>query len=249
VRRRALAVVLAAAAVLAGCGGDEQQAVRIEDEGGDERPLVVSAAASLQRPLRACSPGARLSFAGSDELAGQIRRGVRPDVFLAADTRLPEQLAREGLLRRPVVFATNELVIAARGEPPTLAALGEEGVTLAIGSDSVPVGAYTRAVLARLPAGQRRRILANVRSTEPDVRGIVGKLTQGAVTAGFVYATDARAARLRARRLPAALRPAVRYAGGVLREAPQPEVAARYVRTLTRGACAEALREAGFGAP
>ena len=57
-----------------------------------------------------------------------------------------------------------------------------------IGAETVPVGAYTRDVLGRLPAGAREQILANVRSEEPDVRGVVGKLTQGAADAGFVYA-------------------------------------------------------------
>ena len=32
--------------------------------------------------------------------------------------------------------------------------------------------------------------MANVRSEEPDVKGVVGKLTQGAADAGFVYLTD-----------------------------------------------------------
>ena len=52
----------------------------------------------------------RLSFAGSDELAAQIRQGVKPDVYAAANTKLPEELNKEGLLSKPVEFATNELV-------------------------------------------------------------------------------------------------------------------------------------------
>ena len=48
-------------------------------------------------------------------------------------------------------------------------------------------------MLARLPAAQEKAILANVRSSEPDVKGIVGKLTQGAADAGFVYVTDVNA--------------------------------------------------------
>ena len=54
----------------------------------------------------------RLSFAGSDELAAQIRQGVKPDVYAAANTRLPDELYDEGLLGEPVEFATNELVLA-----------------------------------------------------------------------------------------------------------------------------------------
>ena len=47
----------------------------------------------------------RFSFAGSDELAAQIRKGVKPDVFAAANTKLPEALAKEGRVETPVVFA------------------------------------------------------------------------------------------------------------------------------------------------
>ena len=36
-----------------------------------------------------------------------------------------------------------------------------------------------------------------MRSNEPDVKGIVGKLTQGAADAGFVYVTDVNAAERR----------------------------------------------------
>ena len=44
-----------------------------------------------------------------------------------------------------------------------------------------------------------------MRSNEPDVKGIVGKLTQGAVDAGFVYVTDVNATngQLQAMELPA----------------------------------------------
>ena len=66
---------------------------------------------------------------------------------------------------------------------------------LAIGSKDVPIGAYTRKVLDKLPPRQSKAILANVRSEEPDVKGITGKLTQGAVDAGFLYVTDVRATR------------------------------------------------------
>ena len=46
-----------------------------------------------------------------------------------------------------------------------------------------------------------------MRSEEPDVEGVVGKLTQGAVDAGFVYITDVRATddKLQAIELPARL--------------------------------------------
>ena len=125
----------------------------------------------------------------------QIRQGVTPDVYAAANTSLPDDLFEEGLVSEPVVFATNTLVLAVPAGSPiaSLDDITADGVTLAIGDEGVPVGDYTREVLGGLPKAESDAILANVRSLEPDVAGIVGKLTQGAVDAGFVYVTDVTA--------------------------------------------------------
>ena len=245
---KALAALAASAVLVAACGGDD----------GPPR-LVVSAAASLGEPLRRCSErftGAdvRLSFGGSDELAAQIRRGVEPDLFLAANAELPEQLARERLIDRPVTFARNELVLAVPASSATAATvedLARPGLELVIGSESVPVGAYTRAALSRLPERVERNILANVRSEEPDVKGVVGKLRQGAADAGFVYRTDAVATgdEVQAISLPGRLRPDVAYAGGVVTGAQRSEDARRYLDGLLDGPCARELRSAGFKPP
>ena len=165
--RRALAVAMAALAV-AGCGDDDEL-------GGDAKPrLVVSAASSMTGALTACGrdyPDAtvRLQFAGSDELAAQIRQGVKPDVYAAANTRLPEELNDEGLLSAPVEFATNTFVLAvpADSEIATLDDLTAEGVAIAIGSESVPIGEYTRETLAELPADRRRRSSRTCARTSP----------------------------------------------------------------------------------
>ena len=193
----------------------------------------------------------KLNFAGSDELAAQIRQGVPVDVYAAANTKLPDELEQEGLLDKPVEFATNTFVLAvpADSDIETLEQLTEPGVKIAIGSESVPIGSYTREVLSRLPADEEKAILANVRSNEPDVKGIVGKLTQGAADAGFVYVTDVNAAgdSLEAIDLPEKLQPQVTYAAGVVEKAKQPEAAADFVEGLREGTCADALQKAGFG--
>jgi molybdate transport system substrate-binding protein len=247
--RWALVVALA---LLAGCGDDDAGGA----DGGDAR-LVVSAAASLTKALTACSTeleGAdvRLSFGGSDELAAQIRQGVKPDVYAAANTKLPDALHDEGLLGKPVEFATNELVLAvpAGSEIASVEDLTAKGVTIVIGDENVPIGSYTRETLSKLPAAKSKAILANVRSNEPDVKGIVGKLTQGAVDAGFVYVTDVNAtgSDLNAIELPADVEPQVTYAAGVVEGAKHSEQARTYVDELLDGACADALRDAGFGA-
>jgi molybdate transport system substrate-binding protein len=248
--RRVAALAASLALMASGCGDDA--------EGGRKPRLVVSAAASMSEALEACAPGfpdatVRLQLAGSDELAAQIRQGVEPDVYAAANTRLPEELHDEGLLSRPVEFATNTFVLAvpAGSAIGSVGDLARDGVAVAIGSESVPIGAYTRETLALLPPAQEEAILANVRSNEPDVKGIVGKLTQGAADAGFVYVTDVKAAgeQLEAIDLPAELEPEVTYGAGVVEGAAEPEAARAFVDGLTGGPCAGALEAAGFGPP
>lgn len=239
--------------VLAACGNDDAPA------GSGVPEIRVSAATSLTTALTAYGEAtdiarARFSFAGSDQLAGQIRSGVRPDLFAAANAKLPQALFTEGLVERPVAFARNRLVLAVPRTDARVASLADlagDGIRLAVGARDVPVGVYTRTVLGRLPAAQERAILGNVRSEEPDVGGVVGKIAAGAVDAGFVYVTDVRAAgdRLRAIALPPGLQPDVVYEAAVVVGAPQAAAARRFLDGLLRGPGAQALRRAGFLPP
>jgi molybdate transport system substrate-binding protein len=241
----AVAVVL----VAGGCGGD--------DPGGDR--LVVSAAASLEPAFTAYAQragfDARQSFAGSDDLAAQIRQGATPDVYAAANTSLPNELHAEGFVGEPTVFATNELVVAvpadSRGGIGSIDDLARAGLAIAIGDEGVPVGDYAREVLDRVGESESGAILANVRSEEPDVGGIVGKLTQGAVDAGFVYRSDVLATdgALRAVALPASLRPRVAYGAAVVHGASNPGGARAFIDGLVAGAGGRVLRDSGFGPP
>jgi molybdate transport system substrate-binding protein len=250
--RRALgatAAAVAAAAVavaVVGCGGGDDQ-------------IVVSAASSLETAFTSYADQAgihaRQSFAGSDQLAAQIRQGARPDVYAAANTALPDQLHASGLVSKPVEFATNRLVLAVPAGSSRVSSIGDlarPDVTIAVGDRSVPIGAYTREVLGRLgAAAESGAILANVRSEEPDVAGIVGKLSQGAVDAGFVYVTDVSAAggELRAIELSPRLQPTVAYAAAVVNGSDHPTEGRRFIDGLLHGAGAAALRRAGFGPP
>jgi molybdate transport system substrate-binding protein len=257
VKRRGwvLPVLLACAALGAGCGDDDESG-----SSGDPTRLVVSAASSMTEALEKCAPrfgdaenaDVRLSFAGSDELGAQIRQGAKVDAYAAANTSLPEELHADDLVEKPVEFATNELVLAVPKDSGirSLDDLTADGTKVVVGSESVPIGSYTRETLAKLPPDQEKAILANVRSNEPDVKGIVGKLTQGAADAGFVYVTDVNAAsgELKAIKLPSDLEPQATYAAAVVSKAEQPELARKFVGGLTDGDCAAALDEAGFGA-
>ena len=236
------------AIAMAGCGDEDHTP-----------PLVVSAASSMTEALEDCAPefeetenaDVRLSFAGSDELAAQIRQGAPVDAYAAANTRLPDELYDEDLLSKPVEFATNEFVVGVPSDSgiDSVEDVAEEGIKVVVGSESVPIGSYTRETLAKLPPAQEDAILSNVVSTEPDVKAIVGKLTQGAGDAGFVFVTDVNATggELRAIHLPAELEPRGTYAAGVPTEAREPDLGQAFVDGLATGPCADALEEAGFG--
>ena len=259
-RLRWLPRLLLGAALLtaAGCGGNDAGGSSAGSS-ASKPTLTVSAAASLKTSFTAYGrqfqeASARFSFAGSDELAAQIEQGVKPDVYAAANTKLPEQLHRNGLVEKPTVFAGNRLVLAVpAGESKvgSLADVEKSGVKLAVGSESVPVGSYTRTVLDKLPADKRRAIRGNVRSEEPDVAGIVGKLTQGAVDAGFVYVSDVRGTegKLRAIALPHALQPSVSYAAAVVKGAKHPKQARAFIAGLVSGPGRQALEDGGFEPP
>jgi molybdate transport system substrate-binding protein len=151
------------------------------------------------------------------------------------------------------VFATNTLVLAVPEDSQidSLDDLTQPGTSVAMGDPTVPVGSYTREVLDRLPADQRRAIYDNVRSEEPDVSSISGKLTQGAADAGFIYVTDVAASdgQLKAIQLRADLQPNVAYGAAVVTGAKNPEGAHKFIDGLLSGDGATALEEAGFKAP
>ena len=254
-----LALLPAAALLAGGCGGDDGGGESSANPSASKPALTISAAASLKAAFTAYGKQfeeatARFSFAGSDELAAQIKQGVKPDVFAAANTGLPDQLYEQGLVEKPAVFAGNRLVLAVPADGSEVRSLddaGDDGVTIAVGSESVPIGSYTRTVLEKLPARQSEQILDNVRSEEPDVAGIVGKLTQGAVDAGFVYVSDVRGAggRLEAIELPDDVQPSVAYGVAVVKDAENPEQAQAFIDGLLSGAGQQALEAAGFEPP
>ena len=78
--------------------------------------------------------------------------------------------------------------------------------------------------------------------------GIVGKLTQGAVDAGFVYVTDVVATdgELKAIELPAKLQPDVAYGAAVVAGASNPAAPATSSTDCSAGDGAAALEQAGF---
>ena len=229
-------VLAAALALAAGCGGSD-----------DDR-LEVFAASSLRDVAPEVDPAPRYTFAGSDELAAQIRDGAPADVFLSASAAPLEQLRSAGLVEAPFVFASNRLVVVVpEGNPAGLEGFDElvrPGVKLVLGGEGVPIGDYAREALA---AAGFATALENVVSLEQDVKGVLGKVALGEADAGIVYTTDVRAAAEDVRELaiPDDAQPDVRYYAAVV-IAGDTDRAAKFVKRLAGGEGGRALRAAGF---
>jgi molybdate transport system substrate-binding protein len=214
--------------------------------------LAIFAAASLTGVFPQIDRAPKYQFAGSDQLAFQITQGAPADVFAAASTKYPEQLYAQRLCSKPVAFATNTVVlIVPRANPARIHSvydLQRDGIKLVIGAKGVPVGDYTRTLLANLGLSS---VLKNVVSEEDDVKLVVAKVALGEADAGFVYRTDVKPVGNRIFRigLPAAAQPTVRYELCIPTTSRHPKLAAAFVSEVlsTRGRAT--LRAAGFGPP
>ena len=215
--------------------------------------ITVFAAASLTQVFPRIDRAPRYSFAGSDQLALQLRQGAPADVYAAASPKYPELLYRHGLLRKPQVFATNRLVVLVpKANPARIRSvydLRRKGVKVVVGDRSVPIGSYTRQILDTL--GITNDVLAKVVSQETDVKGIVAKVALGEADAGFVYFTDSRsvAERTKTIGLPTWAQPPIRYEIAVVRATKHAAAARAFVARVLSKRGRLALRRAGFGLP
>jgi molybdate transport system substrate-binding protein len=232
---------------LGACGGDDDDS---SGEGGT--PPTVYAAASLTEVFPAIDPDPTYNFAGSDELAAQIREGAPADVYAAASSKYPQELLGEGLVEEPVTFASNRLVLLVPKDNPAgieeLADVAEPGVKLVIAAEGVPVGDYTRTVLEDLDLASA---LDNVVSNEDDVKGVVGKISLGEGDAGFVYATDASVAGddVTVIELPEGSQPPIEYQIAVVVGSENKDAAQAFVDLVLSEEGREQLEAAGFVVP
>jgi molybdate transport system substrate-binding protein len=230
------------AAVLAG------SALAASRHSGSQR-LTIYAAASLSDVFRSLDSGQRYSFAGSDTLEAQIRNGAPADLFASAAPLNARRLHRRGLVRKPVAFASNRLVlIVPRSNPAALSSvydLRKKPAKLVIAGPAVPVGAYTRSALRKLGLSS---VLSKVVSQETDVRAVTAKVALGEADAGFVYATDAHAVadRIRVIAIPARAQPRIRYEIAVVSSSSKKAAAQAWIKALLSARGQAALKEYGF---
>lgn len=237
---------LLTAAVLAGI------ATAARDGSADGRTTLL-AAASLTEVVPAIDRSARASFGGSNRLAQQARQGFPFDVFLSASPQYTRALYAEGLVRKPVAFATNSLVLVVPKRNPARIGTVEDlakrpKLRLVVAGPQVPIGLYTREVLKRLGL---LRVLRKAVSLEPDAKGIVGKVALGEADAGFVYATDVRpvASKVEVIRFPRRAQPDVVYEAAIAARPRDVDAAQSFLIELLGPDGRRALRAAGFGLP
>lgn len=237
--KRLLAVALVALVLPASVSGATQ--------------ITALAAASLTEVFPRIDKTPRYSFAGSDQLALQIRQGAPADVYAAASPKYTQLLYRDGLVQKPVVFATNKLIVLVpRSNPAGIRSvydLRRPGIKLVIGDKSVPIGSYTRQILDAL--GITNDVMNNAVSQETDVKGIVSKVALGEADAGFVYRTDARpvASRAKTIALPDWAQPPIRYEIAVVKASSHAAAARGFIAKVTSKRGRTLLAQAGFGLP
>ncbi|WP_030406207.1 molybdate ABC transporter substrate-binding protein [Streptomyces albus] len=255
--RRALAALATVAVLvpLAACGNDGSG--KGDSAGkGDRTELTVLAAASLTDVFKTAGkeyekehPGTKVtfSFAGSQELAAQVKQGAPADALVTADTRTMDGLKAE--TGKPVVIARNRLVIATgEGNPEkvkSLKDLTDSGLKVVLAAPEVPVGRYSKQVL------DAQKIKVEPVSRETNVRAVLSKVELGEADAGIVYRTDAATApgKVDAVDIPDSQNALASYPAATLKQSSHANRAADFVKWLRSDKAQKLLREAGFQKP
>jgi molybdate transport system substrate-binding protein len=245
--RRVVIVLLILLAAVPSAGGAASARGRSAATG-----LTVLAASSLTNVFPQIDSKNRYSFGGSDVLAAQIQQGAPADVFAAASPKYPGQLFQKGLVLKPVVFATNRLVLITPTSNPaainSVFDLCKSGVKVIVGDKSVPIGSYTRQILTNLGL---QCVLSNVVSNEQNVRDILTKVSLGEADAGFVYITDAKTVpgKIRTIFLPGWAQPHVKYEIALVKSSARQAAGAAFIKKVLSKRGQKLLKAAGFGGP
>lgn len=175
-----------------------------------EPPVTVFAAASLQGVMAAVShawtsqghPNLRVSLDSSGTLARQIEQGAPAQIFISADEKWMDRLAKQALLvpgsRKDLLTNTLVLICPADQAHPLAvkpgfdlaSQLGPRG-RLAVGDpDSVPAGIYAKQALIHLGVWAQ---VASRLAPAANVKAALLLVERGEAPAGVVYRTDALA--------------------------------------------------------
>ena len=258
-RARLAAPALAAVAVvlLVACGSNDTPTVTPPAASTTmlSGPITVLAAASLTesfnqigRRFEDSHPGVHVTFSfdASSTLVQQAAAGAPADVLATADTDTMQKAVDAGAVSAPTVFAHNRLaLIVAKGNPKGihgLADLSRPGLVVVLCAAEVPCGKFAAQSLAKAGAN------VTPKSLEPNVKGVVSKVTLGEADAGIVYSTDVKAAGDKAEgvAIPPEQNVVADYPIAILRSAANLPGAAAFVAFVRSGEGTAVLTGAGF---
>ncbi|MEU6313740.1 molybdate ABC transporter substrate-binding protein [Streptomyces sp. NPDC047014] len=266
-RRRAATVALSAtllAAALTACGGGDDTSSASPSGSGSASAsaepkaanLTVLAASSLTDVFKTAGaayekahPGTKVtfSFAGSQELAAQVKQGAPADALVTADTKTMDGLKAE--TGDATVIAKNRLVIAAGKDNPfkidELKDLADTKIKVVLAAPEVPVGRYSKQIL------DAQKIEVKPVSQEPNVRAVLSKVELGEADAGLVYKTDSAKSgdKVVAVDIPDDQNAVASYPAAALKQSKNAEAAAAFVAWLSTPEAQKILQDAGFQKP
>jgi molybdate transport system substrate-binding protein len=196
-----------------------------------------------------------LTFGSSGQLAAQIKSGAPIDAFVSAANKQVDDLEKAGLVdaKSRRVIAGNELVLIVPANSTltlsSLKSLADDGVKkLAIGEPrTVPAGQYAQRVLAKLDV---ERKLAGRLVYGSNVRQVLDYVERGEVTAGIVYATDAKEAGADKVKVVATADPAtheaIEYPAVVVKDSKHADAAAAFLDHLKSDRAGKIFQDKGF---
>lgn len=260
-RRAAAALVTAALLVpLTACGGNDDgtkdKSAAKSDSAAPKAELTVLAASSLTDVFKKAGAvyekehaGTKVnfSFAGSQELAAQVREGAPADAVVTADTKTMDGIKVD--VGKPTVIAKNRLVIVTgEGNPKkveNLEDLANSKLKVVLAASQVPVGRYGQQVL------DAQKLHVKPVSEEPNVRAVLSKVELGEADAGLVYKTDAATApkKVDAVDIPDAQNAVASYPAATLKASQHTAAAAAFVKWLSTPEAQQILQRAGFQKP
>lgn len=275
-KKQIVSLLLAAAMVstLAACSSkpDTSPSTAAEVKNTASGEVIVFAAASMTETLdgaialyKTIAPDVTVipNYDSSGTLKTQIEEGAICDLFISAAQKQMDQLdtaaaSNEGLdfilSDSRINFLENKVVLVVpkdnKADIKTFSDLGTDKLSLlCIGNEDVPVGAYSEEILSGLG------ILETLETSKKltygsNVKEVTTQVSEGAVDAGIIYATDAFSAGLTvAEQAAPDMCKQVIYPAAVLKSAQNEAAAKDFLSFLQTPEAMDIFKNVGFTTP